>query len=61
MTKGLFDAIQRSLRLATGRVKSLLAAAFLLVLLLAGPLVARGGNDLFLPRAARAGAPGYTD
>ncbi len=57
MTKGPFDAIQRLPRLATGRVKSLLVAAFLLVLLLAGPLVARGGNDLFLPRAARASAP----
>jgi len=57
MTKGLFDAIQRLPRLATGRMKSLLAAAGLLVLLLAGPLVARGGNDLFLPRAARSGAP----
>jgi len=57
MTKGLFDAILRLPRYATGRLKSLLAAAFLLVLLLAGPLVARGGNDLFLPRAARSGAP----
>ncbi|MCW5863125.1 MAG: hypothetical protein KIT52_08470 [Anaerolineae bacterium] len=57
MTKGLFNAIQHSPALATGRVKILLAATLLLILLLAGPLVARGGNDLFLPRAARAGAP----
>ncbi len=57
MTKGHFDTVGRSPRLPGSRLKSLLVATFFLVLVLGGPLVARGSNDLFLPRAARSGAP----
>lgn len=52
-----FDTPKPSLRPPAGRLRLLLAAAFLLVLLLSGPLAVYGGNDLFAPRPARAGGP----